>query len=109
MLIPLVIVLAITDDVHIMQRWDEERRAGDRERAFKGTVAHLAKPIFGASVTTALGLLSLATSEVVAVKSFGVGAAIGVMIDFVVSIVLMPTMLSLAKPETAPAPNERLT
>ena len=42
--------------------------------------------IFGASATTALGLLSLATSEVVAVKSFGVGAAMGVTMDFIVSV-----------------------
>jgi predicted RND superfamily exporter protein len=107
MLIPLVVVLAVTDDVHIMQRWDEERRRGSAEQAFKATVAHLAKPIFGASTTTALGLLSLATSDVLAVKSFGAGAAMGVMVDFAVSITLMPTMLSLLRPEPAMAPNER--
>ena len=29
MLVPLIVVLAIADDVHIMQHWDEERRHGD--------------------------------------------------------------------------------
>ncbi len=67
MLVPLVVVLAIADDVHIMQHWDEERRHGDNEHAFKATVAHLAAPLLGASATTALGMLSLATSNVVAV------------------------------------------
>ena len=38
MLVPLVVVLAIADDVHIMQRWDEARRHHDNERAFKETV-----------------------------------------------------------------------
>jgi uncharacterized protein len=107
MLIPLIVVLAIADDVHIMQHWDEERRVGDTEHAFKATVAHLAAPIFGASATTALGMLSLATSSVVAVRSFGVGSAVGIMVDFAISLVLVPTMLSLVKPETAPAPHER--
>ena len=69
MLVPLIVVLAIADDVHIMQHWDEERRRGDDEYAFKATVAHLAAPLLGASATTALGMLSLATSNVVAVTS----------------------------------------
>jgi predicted RND superfamily exporter protein len=108
MIVPLIVVLAIADDVHIMQHWDEERRLHPPEEAFKRTVAHLATPLFGASVTTALGMLSLATSSVVAVKSFGIGAAVGIMIDFAVSLVLMPTMLSLVRAETHETPNERL-
>ena len=73
MLVPLIVVLAIADDVHIMQHWDEERRHKSAEASFKATVAHLATPLFGASATTALGMASLATSNVVAVRSFGVG------------------------------------
>jgi predicted RND superfamily exporter protein len=107
MLVPLIVVLAIADDVHIMQHWDEERRVFGPEEAFKRTVAHLAAPLFGASLTTALGMLSLATSDVVAVRSFGIGSAVGIMVDCVVSLVLMPTMLSLVKPETGEMPHER--
>jgi hypothetical protein len=107
MLIPLIVVLAIADDVHMMQHWDEERRRGDAEYAFKRTVAHLAAPLLGASATTALGMLSLATSSVVAVRSFGVGSAVGIMMDFVISLVLVPTLLTWVRPETAEAPHER--
>ena len=107
MIVPLIVVLAIADDVHIMQHWDEERRHGDNEHAFKATVAHLMAPLLGASATTALGMLSLATSNVVAVRAFGVGSAIGIMMDFVVSLVLVPTLLMWVKPETAEAPHER--
>ena len=107
MLVPLVVVLAIADDVHIMQHWDEERRRGDVEQAFKATVAHLAAPLLGASATTALGMLSLATSSVVAVRSFGIGSAVGIMVDFAISLVLMPTLLSLVKAETSETPHER--
>lgn len=99
MLAPLITVLAIADDVHIMQHWDEERRLGGNEFAFKKTVSHLMAPLFGASVTTALGMLSLATSNVMAVKSFGIGAAVGIMVDFVLSVVLVPTLLTFVKPE----------
>jgi predicted RND superfamily exporter protein len=107
MLIPLIVVLAIADDVHIMQHWDEERRTRSAEESFKATVAHLAAPLLGASGTTALGMLSLATSNVVAVQSFGVGSAIGIMVDFLISIVFVPTLLSLLKPELGETPHER--
>jgi uncharacterized protein len=107
MLVPLIVVLAIADDVHIMQHWDEERRTHDVEEAFKRTITHLAAPLLGASATTALGMLSLATSNVVAVRSFGVGSAVGIMVDFAISLVFVPTLLSFVKPETHETPHER--
>ena len=76
MLAPLVIVLAIADDVHIVQHFDHELRvSGNKAIAFKSAVTHLFTPLLGASGTTALGMLSLATSDVVAVRAFGIGAA----------------------------------
>lgn len=107
MLIPLIVVLAIADDVHMMQHWDEERRRGDTEHAFKATVAHLFTPLLGASATTALGMLSLAMSNVVAVRAFGIGSAVGIMVDFVISLVLVPTLLTWVKPELGEAPHEK--
>ena len=105
MLPPLVMILAIADDVHIVQHFTEELRAtGSKEHAFKSAVRHLFAPLLGASATTALGLASLATSNVVAVRAFGVGAAVGVMVDFVMSLVLVPTLLTMLKPSAAMAP-----
>ena len=40
-------------------------------------------------------------------RSFGIGAAVGVMVDFVMSLVFVPTLLMLLKPETDVAPQER--
>lgn len=104
MIVPLVIVLAISDDVHIVQHYGEARRKGTAEEAFKSTVAHLIAPLLGASGTTALGMASLATSSVVAVREFGLGSAIGVMVDFGISIVLMPTLLGWLKPQKEKPP-----
>jgi predicted RND superfamily exporter protein len=106
MIVPLIVVLAIADDVHIVQHYDEARCRGSAEEAFKSSVAHLLAPLLGASGTTALGMASLATSSVVAVREFGLGSAVGVMVDFVISIVLMPTLLGWLKPELNPPPQE---
>ena len=107
MIPPLIVVLAIADDVHMMQHWDEERRHGDVEHAFKATVAHLTAPLLGASATTALGMVSLVTSSVVAVRAFGIGSAVGIMVDFAISLVLVPTLLTFMKPELEEAPHEQ--
>lgn len=104
MLVPLIVVLAIADDVHILQHYDHERRHGSREHAFKSTVANLFAPLLGASGTTALGMLSLCTTSIVAVRQFGFGSAVGVMVDFLISIVLVPTMLVWLDEVTAEAP-----
>jgi predicted RND superfamily exporter protein len=104
----LVIVLAIADDVHIVQHFVHElRETGDRRHAFISSVEHLFAPLLGASATTALGLLSLATSDVHSVRTFGIGASVGVMVDFVMSLVFVPTLLTLVRPDTAPPPQER--
>ncbi len=108
MLPPLVLVLAIADDIHIIQHYTQCRRDGsDHETAWKHTVRHLITPLLAASGTTALGLLSLATSPIDAVASFGIGAAIGVMVDFGVSIVLMPTLLAWVPVSAVPPPQAR--
>jgi uncharacterized protein len=108
MLTPLVVVLAISDDVHIIQHYDEHRRKGTPEYAFSSTVSDLLLPLFGASATTALGLLSLVTSDVVAVRQFGAGAAVGVMVDFAISLILVPTLLGSLAPQARETPHERL-
>jgi uncharacterized protein len=108
MLAPLVVVLAIADDVHIVQHFDHElRETGDKKQAFTSAITHMFAPLLGASGTTALGMISLATSNVVAVRTFGIGAGVGVMIDFLISIVFVPALLTYVRPDPEPPPQER--
>jgi predicted RND superfamily exporter protein len=109
MLPPMVLVLAVADDVHIVQHFGHELAASrDPRQAFVSTFEHLVLPLLAASGTTALGMFSLATSEVVAVRAFGIGAGVGVMVDFAMSLVLVPTLLTFLRPEEmAEPPQER--
>jgi uncharacterized protein len=108
MLPALIVVLAVADDVHIVQHFDHEYSvSGDYQRAFTSSVAHLFAPLLGASVTTALGMLSLATSDIAAVREFGIGASIGVMVDFVLSLVYVPTLMGLVRAQRSSPPQER--
>ena len=108
MLAPLVVVLAIADDVHIVQHFDLAlRETGSKKEAFISSITHLFMPLLGASGTTALGMMSLATSNVVAVKTFGIGAGVGVMVDFAISILFVPALLTMVRPDPEPPPQER--
>jgi predicted RND superfamily exporter protein len=108
MIPPLILILAVADDVHIVQHFNHElRQTGSKEQAFKSSVEHLLLPLLAASGTTALGLFSLATTNVVAVRQFGIGAGVGIMVDFVMSLVFVPFLLLWLKPETGTAPQER--
>ncbi len=97
MLIPLIVILSISDSIHILEYNDElTRSVTDRGERYIATLSYITAPCFATSMTTALGLLSLVTSRVPAVKSFGLGASLGIMSAFVISIVFVPFFLSVA-------------
>ena len=98
MIVPLVVVLAIADDVHIMQHYDEARRHGiGRGRVQVDACRTCWRRSSAPAARRRWAWLSLATSSVVAVREFGLGSAIGVMVDFAISIVLVPTLLGVAE------------
>ena len=108
MLVPLIVVLAIADDVHIMQHWDEERRHGDNEQAFKrdgrapGRAAARRQRDDGARHAVA--------GDEQRRRGHGRSASDRRSASWStssISLVLVPTLLTLVKPETREAPHER--
>ena len=77
----LVYVLGLSGAAHIINYYheavDEHGHAGAPERA----IAHGWKPALLCNVTTAIGLITLVTSELVPIRKFGLFSAIGVMVD----------------------------
>jgi len=96
MLTPLIGFLSISDTVHIFEYFDEvSRRHASRKKQFISTISYITYPCLATSLTTSFGLLSLTISRVPAVKTFGLGASIGIMSAFVISIVIVPFLLSV--------------
>ena len=100
---PVLMVLSLGVSVHLIQGW-LEATDGTTERIarIEGVVRELIFPCFFCTLTTALGFGSLATSDMPAVKQFGVFAAIGVVIAFVIGMTLVPVGLSFLDPPFAP-------
>jgi len=96
LIVPLILVLSIADSVHIIHYFEEiSSRCSDRKASFIRTVAYMVSPCFITSITTAFGLLSLTVSRIDAVKQFGISSAAGVMFAFLISMILVPFLLTL--------------
>jgi predicted RND superfamily exporter protein len=89
----MLIAIGVADGIHLYSHLhtfvDHNPQAGKLE-ATKDMIKHLWKPVVMTSVTTAVGFISLLTSEVYPVKYFGIFTAFGVMMAMVFSLVFLP-------------------
>ncbi len=94
----LIIVIGISDSIHLISRYQEELRVhGERKQAARRTLVAMASACFLTSFTTAVGFGSLLVSKTSILARFGVTAAMAVMIAYVVTVLFLPPALTLVK------------
>jgi predicted RND superfamily exporter protein len=95
----LIFVIAMSDAIHVISRYRRELAAGATQRqAIAGTVRHLAVACLLTSLTTAVGLGSLLVAEISILQAFGLYAAAGVGLAYIVTVVLVPLAFSYLSP-----------
>lgn len=94
----LVYVLGLSGSVHILTYYRHHCLEKGLEGASEATIAHTFKPIMLAQITSAIGLLSLLTSELLPIRKFGYYSALGVLATVVVMFLYMPSALQLWPP-----------
>lgn len=100
---PLLIIVGVSDSIHMIGRYREElEHSPTKLVAAQRTVRVMAMACFLTSATTAVGLGSLVVSRTGMLRGFGIVAAIGVMIAYIVTIVFLPAAMTMAKPPLAP-------
>lgn len=92
---PLVYVLAISGAVHLIKYYRDAAATTGLANAPTEAIFHGWKPTLLCSVTTAIGLLALFTSDLTPIRKFGVYSAVGVMLMLVMLFVFLPAALSL--------------
>ena len=98
----LLLIVGISDSIHIMVKYYELLGQGLRLReTLEKIFQRIGGALFLTSFTTAVGFLSLVTTNVLIVKQFGISLAIGVVLMFVVTLLVIPSMLALT-----PVPNQ---
>ena len=99
----LIIVIGISDSIHLVSRFREEIGNGaEPKQASRTTLSRMAVACFLTSLTTAVGFASLGVSRTELVRRFGFTAAIGVVFAYIVTIHLLPAALSWTKPKLEP-------
>ena len=99
----IVLMIVVANCVHLLVTAQQRLRAGDSQRAaIVESVRVNLYPIFLASLTTALGFLSMNFSEVPPYRHLGTFVAFGVVASFVLAVTFLPALLSLL-PMRAPA------
>lgn len=94
----LIMVIGIADAVHIYTRFvDEGSRSKTmyKEAMVTKTMAAMLVPCLLTSLTTALGFVASSAAGVSIIKEFGYDAAVGVLFCFVITMMVMPTLLLL--------------
>jgi len=99
MLPPLLLAVGVADSMHVLVEYQNRCRAGVEKMAALRAVYHeLMIPLFLTSLTTAIGMLSLAISKVAGIRDFGIFAALGVAGAFFLSVTFVPIVLSYLPP-----------
>jgi len=112
--------LALADEIHLFWRYQQllgpVPGEADREhpQAVRVLLAQMSRPIVLATLTTIVGFLSFLSSPLVAVRSFGAFAGVGLLFCLFWSLMVGPAMLALLPPSSlrrpvgkSAAPSER--
>ncbi len=92
----IIMTLAVADCVHIISTWIAEMQKGsDKKSAMRESLRINFLPVFLTSLTTAIGFLSLNTSDAPPFRDLGNVAAIGVTAAFFFSIFFLPALATI--------------
>ncbi len=89
----LIYVLAVSGAIHIIHYYREELSHRGPAGAAARALAAAWKPCTLAALTTAIGMVSLAVSEIVPVRLFGLYSALGVLCTLPALLLLLPAIL----------------
>ncbi len=87
----LVLALGIDDSLHVLHRYKEERREGTSpEQAVHTSISRVGRAILLTSTTTIVAFMANMTSNIAALRSFGIEAGLGVLSAFILTGLWVP-------------------
>lgn len=94
---PLLWVLALSNSIHIMRRYQDLRIDDNQETALARALAETTRPCILAAVTTAAGFASLAVSVMAPVRELGWLAALGILLALAINLTVTPLLVELLR------------
>lgn len=92
----MLIAIGVADGIHLyshLQLFLRKHPQATKKEASVDMIKNMWKPVVMTSITTAIGFVSLLTSQVYPIKYFGIFTAFGVLMAMVFSLVLIPAGL----------------
>ncbi|MCD4791063.1 MAG: MMPL family transporter [Bacteroidales bacterium] len=89
----MLIAIGVADGIHLyshLQLFLRKNPNATKKEATVDMIQNMWKPVVMTSITTAVGFISLLTSQVYPIKYFGIFTAFGVLMAMVFSLVLIP-------------------
>lgn len=93
----LLVIVGSTEDIHLLSEFRQGQRQGlDSRQALKHMARRMGTIVLLTFLTTYLGFLSVGLSRIQVLWQFGVVASTGLLFNFLATIILIPSVLSLA-------------
>ncbi len=89
----MLIAIGVADGIHLyshLQLFLRKNPGASKKEATSDMLGHMWKPVVMTSLTTAIGFISLLSSEVYPIKYFGIFTAFGVFMAMIFSLVFIP-------------------
>ncbi|PCK08199.1 MAG: hypothetical protein COA42_10350 [Alteromonadaceae bacterium] len=95
----LILAVGVADSVHILSGYMFFRNEGEEhEQALRSVFKKSGLACLLTSLTTAIGLCALILVPVVPIRNFGIFAALGVVVAFILTVVILPLLLDIWAP-----------
>ena len=92
----LLMVVGVSDSVHLLVKYYSTlNELNDKKQAMVDTLQKIGMAIFFTSITTAIGFGALSMVKIQIVKEFGIFTALGVFFAFIITVLLIPSLLML--------------
>lgn len=107
MLPALVIIIGLNEAVHIIGRYMEEHeRSHDKLAALKETVRAMGAACLMTTLTSAVGLAALVVSRTEMLRRFGLVGALGLLLAYALTLLVVPAVLALLRGPPKPEEQE---
>jgi len=95
----LIVIIGIPNCVYLINKYHlEYLKFGNQQRALAKAVERIGNVVFYANITTAIGFGVFALTESEMLQRFGIIAGINILAVFVISIIVLPSILSFMPP-----------
>lgn len=95
---PLMIVIGVPNCIFLLTKYHQEvKEHGNKAKALSRVIKKIGTATFLTNLTTSLGFLTFVTTNSDKLVEFGITASVNIMMVFIISITILPIIISLLK------------